>query len=123
MQRSLRSLRYLSNSSHRPDSDVISSLREELARQKALLQRHEELLKAVSPAVHQQPEENSASATSAKTPTPSRKSPRGFMDFKRQAEPYRQEKQRIRDWGEIARPDGHADKAELKRQAARCMDW
>jgi len=57
----------------------------------------------------------------ANTTTPKGKSPRGFVDFKRRAEPYRPAMERIRDWAEI-NSTGHADAGEQKRQAARCMD-
>ncbi len=52
---------------------------------------------------------------------PSGKAPRGFLDYARKAEPYRPPKERLRDWAEI-NSAGHADPAEQKRQAARCMD-
>lgn len=44
---------------------------------------------------------------------------KGFMKYKRQGEAYRNPKRRIKDWKEISNrlPD-----AELKTQAARCMD-
>ena len=45
--------------------------------------------------------------------------PTGFMEFPRKPVPYRDAKERLKDFGEIyTAPDDSA----LKRQAARCMD-
>ena len=62
-------------------------------------------------------------APAEKVWTEIKKNPRGFMDFHRKKEPYRDAKERQRDWGEINHDfTGHADKLEQKKQAARCMD-
>jgi len=54
-------------------------------------------------------------------PVPQGKNPRGFVEYKRKAEPYRPAMDRIRDWAEV-NAAGHDDPVERKRQAARCMD-
>jgi len=46
---------------------------------------------------------------------------RGFIEYERNAEPYREAELRMQDWGEINTENGH-DPVERKRQAARCMD-
>lgn len=46
---------------------------------------------------------------------------RGFLDYHRNPEPYRDPLDRVFDWGEIKGDDGH-DEVERKVQAARCMD-
>ena len=46
---------------------------------------------------------------------------RGFLDYHRNPEPYRDPLDRVFDWGEIKGDDGHDD-VERKVQAARCMD-
>ena len=43
----------------------------------------------------------------------------GFMEFKRRATPYREVKERVRDWNEVM---DVLDESELKVQGARCMD-
>lgn len=63
----------------------------------------------------------SSEAAKKAASVPKGKSPRGFVDFRRKAEPYRASKMRLQDWAEI-NSAGHADPAEQKRQAARCMD-
>ncbi|EGZ14388.1 hypothetical protein PHYSODRAFT_545408 [Phytophthora sojae] len=47
-------------------------------------------------------------------------SARAFIDFKRQADPYRDVSERVHDWNEIN--SGTRDPTERKIQAARCMD-
>ncbi|KAJ8601028.1 hypothetical protein CTAYLR_007954 [Chrysophaeum taylorii] len=46
---------------------------------------------------------------------------RGFVDYERNPEPYRDPMERVFDWGEINETEGH-DKVERTVQAARCMD-
>ncbi len=43
----------------------------------------------------------------------------GFMEFERQATPYRGVQERVQDWNEVM---DRLDEPELKRQGARCMD-
>ncbi len=43
----------------------------------------------------------------------------GFMEFERRATPYREVRQRVRDWKEVM---DSLDEPELKLQGARCMD-
>ena len=45
---------------------------------------------------------------------------RGFVDYERNPDPYRDPMERVTDWGEI-NAEGH-DKIERTVQAARCMD-
>jgi len=50
---------------------------------------------------------------------------RGFLNYERNPEPYRNPLERIMDWGELNPPEGHDLKqtaVERKVQAARCMD-
>lgn len=63
-----------------------------------------------------------AQTGTSQLPVPKIKSPRGFVEFKRKAEPYRPARERVRDWDEIFTTTGHKDPGEQKRQAARCMD-
>lgn len=82
------------------------------------LRRREESTEAVVPS-------RTSGATTDITqqrPPPKIKSPRGFIDFARRAEPYRPARERARDWDEINLPTDKRDGVELKRQAARCMD-
>jgi len=121
--RALHSVRRFS--SHPAAKDELARLSEELRKQGAQLQRQEDLLTQLlirlSPgsvtSIANQPGENKGTK-----PPPKVKNPRGFLEFDRKAEPYRPAKDRIRDWGEIAWPEGHKDPLELKRQASRCMD-
>lgn len=46
---------------------------------------------------------------------------RGFVDYNRYPDPYRDPLERVFDWNEIRSDDGH-DEIERKVQAARCMD-
>lgn len=46
---------------------------------------------------------------------------RGFVDYHRNPDPYRDPLDRVFDWGEIKADEGH-DEIERKIQAARCMD-
>ncbi|EWM26869.1 glutamate synthase [Nannochloropsis gaditana] len=46
---------------------------------------------------------------------------RGFVDYHRNPDPYRDPLDRVFDWGEIKTDEGH-DEVERKVQAARCMD-
>lgn len=46
---------------------------------------------------------------------------RGFVDYYRNPDPYRDPLDRVFDWNEIRSDDGH-DEVERKVQAARCMD-
>ena len=46
---------------------------------------------------------------------------RGFVDYERNPEPYREPLERVLDWGEINASEGHDD-VERTVQAARCMD-
>ncbi|HEX7043234.1 MAG TPA: glutamate synthase subunit beta [Burkholderiales bacterium] len=45
--------------------------------------------------------------------------PTGFLEFKRAKQPYRPVAERVRDWKQVMLP---YPEAELKKQAARCMD-
>lgn len=47
---------------------------------------------------------------------------RGFLDYERNPEPYRPPGERLLDWEEINLTAPSADREELKRQTARCMD-
>ncbi|KAI2508861.1 Dihydroprymidine dehydrogenase domain II [Fragilaria crotonensis] len=50
---------------------------------------------------------------------------RGFVNYQRNAEPYRDPLERVMDWGELNPPEGHEKEhtaVERKVQAARCMD-
>lgn len=112
----MKGRRFLSSNSPQARGDMLAALRAEVAKQKEQILRQEKLLGLASGTTSQD-------EVPVKPPVPSRKTSRGFMDFKRKAEPYRDRRQRIRDWAEIALPQGHHDKMEIKRQTARCMDW
>ena len=43
----------------------------------------------------------------------------GFMEFDRQATPYRQVEERVQDWKEVMH---RLEEPQLKTQGARCMD-
>jgi glutamate synthase (NADPH/NADH) len=47
---------------------------------------------------------------------------RGFVEYERNPEPYRDALARVKDWGEINTTFEERDPLERKRQAARCMD-
>jgi len=47
---------------------------------------------------------------------------RGFLDYERSPEPYRPAEERVRDWDEINLQAPSAEREELRRQTARCMD-
>jgi hypothetical protein len=118
--------RMLSTSAEKAD---LSRLAEELKRQGTILQRQEDLLTQLllrlSPAVATSRGDAGAGEITRETSmksAPSSKSPRGFLEFVRKPEAYRDPKERARDWKEINVPSGHKDPNELKRQAARCMD-
>ena len=113
LERARRSFATSSSSSSTP---ALSELKAQLDQQQDMLTQIMLKLNALSPSSATQ-----AAAEVAK-PVPKAKTPRGFLDFSRKAEPYRPPAERVRDWEEIARPAGHADPAELKRQTARCMD-
>ena len=106
--------------------DDISRITEELQRQGAILKRQEDLLTQIilrlSPDILKQGSSTHVVEQQMPKAPPASKSPRGFLDFERKSETYRPVKMRIRDWAEIARPGGHEDPQELKRQTARCMD-
>jgi NAD(P)H-dependent glutamate synthase small subunit len=59
--------------------------------------------------------------TAAAGAAPTYNKARGFIEYERNAEPYRVATERLSDWGEINTESGH-EHAERKRQAARCMD-
>ena len=101
--------------------DDLTRLAEEVEKQSNILQKHEELLRKISPSSSSTNNAFPPQVEKPKDP-PTTKSPRGFLDFNRKAEPYRPPKERVRDWKEIARPGSHQDPLELKRQTARCMD-
>jgi hypothetical protein len=108
--------------------EELGRLSDELRRQGAQLQRQEDLLTQLLIRLSPSASVEKALTSSAlgdkklqKDP-PKIKAPRGFLEFDRKAESYRPAKDRVRDWQEIARPNGHDDPLELKRQAARCMD-
>uniref|UniRef100_A0A7S3LL65 4Fe-4S ferredoxin-type domain-containing protein n=2 Tax=Aplanochytrium stocchinoi TaxID=215587 RepID=A0A7S3LL65_9STRA len=110
----------------RNKSSSVNNDRSELDEIRALVSRQEDMLtqllikmdrlqKTQGSVVGDIEVENSAKEISI------HKNPRGFIDYHRHAEPYRNARQRVRDWSEINTP-GHDDPLELKRQAARCMD-
>jgi hypothetical protein len=69
----------------------------------------------------QHPKSTASSVVASEEPKVIKKNPRGFLDYHRNAEPYRPPQERVRDWLEI-NSAGHANPIESKKQAARCMD-
>ena len=48
---------------------------------------------------------------------------RGFVQYEREALPYRKPEERLQDWGEVHADMATADRADLlQTQSARCMD-
>jgi hypothetical protein len=104
-----------------PSKDIDSLVRVLEEQNDLIMQFRIKLEQLEKTVASQHPNAIKKAASTPAEPKVIKKNPRGFVDYKRVAEPYRPPQERVRDWLEI-NSHGHANPIESKKQAARCMD-